>query len=163
MMDERTAAAPPDPETRVAHDDHDALRLWLRLYACAARLERHIRARLKRRFGLSLRRFDLMAQLERAPEGLRMSELSQRLMVSGGNVTSLVDQLVAEGQVERRGVPGDRRASAVRLTARGRAGFLAAAREHEAWVVELTGGVPAADRARLHALLGRLKRSLPPP
>ena len=154
---------PPDPETRVAHDDHDALRLWLRLLTCTMLVERHVRARLKRRFGMSLPRFDLMAQLERAPAGLRMSELSQRLMVSGGNVTSLVDRLVAERLVERAEVPGDRRAFSVRLTEGGRETFLAMAREHEAWIVELAGGMPAADQRRLYELLGRFKRSLPLP
>jgi DNA-binding MarR family transcriptional regulator len=110
---------------------------------------------------MSLPRFDLMAQLERTRDGLRMSELSRRLMVSGGNVTSLVDLLVGEGLVERREVPGDGRASAVCLTRSGRQTFLAMAREHEAWIVELTGTLPAADRDRLYQLLGRLKRSLP--
>ncbi|MDH5285405.1 MAG: MarR family transcriptional regulator [Betaproteobacteria bacterium] len=152
-----------DPETRLAHDDHDALRLWLRMLTCTMLVERHIRARLKGRFGMSLPRFDLMAQLERAKDGLRMSELSRRLMVSGGNVTSLVDQLVRDGLVERRDVPGDRRAFAVCLTPRGREAFLAMAREHEAWIVELTGGLARSDRDRLHQLLGRFKRSLPAP
>ena len=162
MKDDRTDAATFDPESRLAHDDHDALRLWLRMLTCTMRVERHIKARLKRRFGMSLPRFDLMAQLERAGEGLRMSELSQRLMVSGGNVTSLVDRLAREGLVERREVPGDRRAFAVRLTPEGREAFLAMAREHEAWIVELTGAMPEADRDRLYQLLGRFKRSLPP-
>lgn len=160
-MDEGAPATTLDPETRIAHDDHDALRLWLRLLTCTMLVERHIKARLRERFGMSLPRFDLMAQLERAPEGLKMSELSRRLMVSGGNVTSLVDQLVREGMVERRDVPGDRRASAVRLTAQGRSSFLAMAREHEGWIVEFTQGLPVADRDRLYQLLGRFKRSLP--
>ena len=159
-MDDPTDIA-LDPETRVAHDDHAALRLWLRMLTCTMLVERHIKGRLRERFGMSLPRFDLMAQLERAPDGLRMSELSRRLMVSGGNVTSLVDQLVGEGLVVRREVPGDRRASAVCLTARGQEGFLAMAHEHEAWIVELTGKLPTADRDRLYQLLGRLKRSLP--
>ncbi len=158
-----TIATAVDPETRVTHHDHEALRLWLRLLACTMLVERHIKARLRARFRVSLPRFDLMAQLERAPEGLRMSELSRRLMVSGGNVTGHVDQLVAEGLVERRDVPGDRRASAVALTPRGRDAFLAMAREHEAWIVELTAGLPAGDRAKLHQLLGRFKQTLPAP
>jgi DNA-binding MarR family transcriptional regulator len=160
-VDDRAGGSAPDPETRVAHDDHEALRLWLRLLTCTMLVERHIKARLRQRFGMSLPRFDLMAQLERAPDGLRMSELSRRLMVSGGNVTSLVDQLVDEGLVERRDVPGDRRASAVRLTDVGRRTFLGMAREHETWIVDLTRGMPGAERARLYELLGRFKRALP--
>jgi DNA-binding MarR family transcriptional regulator len=123
-------------------------------------IERRIRARLRERFATTLPRFDLMAQLERAPDGLRMGELSRRMMVTGGNVTGITDQLVAEGLVERRPIPGDRRALAVRLTPKGRRAFDAMASEHEGWIVALLGGLSAADRERLHALLGRVKTTI---
>ena len=90
-----------DLESRLTDDDHDALRLWLRLLTCTTADRARHPARLRERFGMTLPRFDLMAQLERHPDGLRMGELSRRLMVTGGNVTGLVDQLVAEGLVER--------------------------------------------------------------
>jgi DNA-binding MarR family transcriptional regulator len=156
-------APPParhDLESRLTDEHHDALRLWLRLLTCTTLIERAIRRRLRERFGTTLARFDLMAQLERAPAGLRMGELSRRLMVTGGNVTGLVAQLVAEGRVERLPVPRDRRAHVVRLTTAGRAQFRAMAAEHERWIVELTTGLDAHDRRRLHALLGELKRSV---
>jgi DNA-binding MarR family transcriptional regulator len=155
------SALPADPETRAREDDHEALRLWLRLLACTLTIEREIRSRLRGRFGVSLPRFDLMAQLDRHPAGLKMSELSRRLMVTGGNVTGLTDQLVAEGLVERRDVPGDRRAYAVRLTRLGRRVFAQTAAEHERWVVELLGGLRPAGRRQLYALLGELKSSIP--
>ena len=91
-------------------------------------IEQRVRTRLRERFAITLPRFDLMAQLERNPQGLKMGELSRRLMVTGGNVTGLTDQLVAEGLVERRPIPGDRRAYAVRLTAKGKRAFDAMAR-----------------------------------
>lgn len=153
-------ATRPDPETRLHDTHHDALRLWLRLMTCSAMIERGIRRRLRERFGMALARFDLLAQLERSSEGLRMGELSHRLMVSGGNVTGLVARLDAEGMVERTPEPGDRRASVVRLTARGRDAFRAMAQEHERWIIEMTGGLRNADRARLYALLGGLKDSV---
>jgi DNA-binding MarR family transcriptional regulator len=159
-MEELAGSMHAGPETRLSGDHHDALRLWLRLLTCTLLVERHIKARLRERFGMTLARFDLMAQLERAPEGLKMSELSRRLMVSGGNVTGLTDQLVAEGLVERQPVPGDRRAFAVRLTATGRRTFDAMAVEHERWIVELTAGLAGTERRRLYALLGRLKTSV---
>ncbi len=152
--------AQADPETRLAADHHDALRLWLRLLTCTTLIERRIRVQLRERFGTTLPRFDLMAQLERHPGGLRMGELSRRMMVTGGNITGLTDQLAAEGLVERVDIPQDRRANAVRLTPKGRAEFAAMARAHEAWVIEMFGDLPAADRDRLHALLGRLKTAL---
>lgn len=153
-------AARPDFESRLHDDHHDALRLWLRLMTCTTMIERGIRRRLRERFGMALARFDLLAQLERSSAGLRMGELSRRLMVSGGNVTGLVAQLVAEGLVERSSEPGDRRTSVVRLTAAGHESFRAMAHEHERWIVEMTGGLGAADRARLHSLLGGLKDSV---
>ena len=150
----------PDPESRLDEDHHDALRLWLRLLTCTLMIERRIKSRLRETFAMTLPRFDLMAQLERAPDGLKMSELSRRLMVTGGNVTGLTDQLVREGLVERQEVPGDRRAYAVRLTAVGRKAFLAMAAEHERWIVEMMDGLAPSDQQRLHALLGRLKHRL---
>jgi DNA-binding MarR family transcriptional regulator len=161
-MTERAQAidASADPETRVRADDHDALRLWLRLLTCTLLVERDIKAKLRERFSMTLARFDLMAQLERPPAGLKMNELSRRLMVSGGNVTGLTDQLVAEGLVERRAVPDDRRAFSVRLTAAGRRAFLGMAREHERWIVDLMDGLSSGERQRLYALLGRLKHAI---
>jgi DNA-binding MarR family transcriptional regulator len=149
-----------DHEARVSASDHAALRLWLRLLTCCSMIEQRIRARLRSTFNMTLPRFDLMAQLERAPQGLTMSELSRRLMVTGGNVTGLTDQLVAEGLVQRESVPGDRRACAVRLTAKGRRVFMRMAAAHERWIIELTDGMPAEERETLHRLLGRLKSNV---
>jgi DNA-binding MarR family transcriptional regulator len=98
-----------------------------------------------------------MAQLERAPEGLKMNELSRRMMVTGGNVTGITDQLVTEGQVERIDVEGDRRAYRVRLTAKGRKQFNDMARQHESWIVEAFAGLTDKDMATLHKLLGKVK------
>ncbi len=149
-----------DPESRLDDDHHEALRLWLRLLTCTLLIERRIRGRLRERFSTTLPRFDLMAQLERNPEGLRMGELSRRMMVTGGNVTGITDQLAAEGLVERRPIPGDRRVQAVRLTAKGRRAFAAMAAAHERWIVDLLSGLGTAERDRLYALLGRLKTTV---
>ena len=149
-----------DPESRLTDDHHDSLRLWLRLLTCTSLIERRIRVALRERFAMTLPRFDLMAQLERNADGLKMGELSRRLMVTGGNVTGLTDQLVAEGLVERRPIAGDRRAYAVRLTAKGKRAFDAMAAEHERWVEELMSGLTRAERTRLYTLLGRLKTTI---
>jgi len=149
-----------DPESRLGDDDHDSLRLWLRLFTCTLLIEKRIRTRLRDDFGTALPRFDLMAQLERHPDGLRMGELSQRLMVTGGNVTGLVDQLVAEGLVTRAPTARDRRALVVKLTARGKEAFDAMAGEHERWIEAMFGGLAPSERTRLHELLGSLKHTL---
>jgi DNA-binding MarR family transcriptional regulator len=146
-----------DMEAR-AHSEHpEALRLWLRLLTCTQLVEKQVRTLLRERFDTTLPRFDLMAQLERAPDGLKMNELSRRMMVTGGNVTGITDQLVAERLVERIDVEGDRRAYRVRLTAKGRKQFHDMAREHEDWIVQAFGGLTEKDMAALHKLLGKVK------
>lgn len=149
-----------DAETRTTDDDHQALRLWLRLLACTNLVEAPLRQRLREQFAGSLPRFDLMAQLDRHPQGLKMRDLSRRLMVTGGNVTGLTDRLVAEGLVQRRDDPADRRTFIVSLTPEGKRQFRAMARAHEGWIVALFGGLSAAEQAQLFELLGRLKSSL---
>jgi DNA-binding MarR family transcriptional regulator len=133
------------------------LRLWLRLYAATSVIEREMRRFLRARFATTLPRFDLMAALERAPEGLTMGELSRRLMVSGGNVTSIVTGRERDGLVERRSPPSDRRTSYVALTEEGRAAFGAMARAHERWIDGLLADVPDDDVDALTDLLAELK------
>jgi DNA-binding MarR family transcriptional regulator len=152
-----------DMEVRAHADHHASLRLWLRLLSATTRIEDTIRQRLREQFGITLPRFDLMAQLEREPQGLSMSELSRRMMVTGGNVTAIVDQLEKEQLVQRQPQPGDRRAFAVHLTPAGREAFAAMASAHENWVVELLSPLPAQQQEQLHQLLGTLKTGQPSP
>ena len=146
-----------DREFIARRDDHSALRIWLRLLTCTQLIERRVRSGLREEFGTTLPRFDLMAQLERHPEGLKMNELSRLLMVTGGNVTAIVDQLEKEGQVERLEDSADRRAFRIRLTRSGEKGFTEMARAHEHWVVELLAGLTSRERDELLKLLAKLK------
>src|SRR3989440_8901895 len=127
------ALARTDRETIARSDAHRALRIWLRLLTCPHLIEQRVRSGLRERCATTLPRFDLMAQLERHREGLKMNELSRLLMVTGGNVTAIVDQLEKEGLVERLDEPADRRAFRIRLTKAGERGFAEMARAHEEW------------------------------
>ena len=149
-----------DHESRLHEGDHEALRLWLRLLTCTNLIETEIRADLRGDFACTLPRFDLMAQLYRHPGGLKMGELSRRLMVTGGNVTGIADQLVKEGQVLRETDASDRRAFLLKLTPNGRKAFAKMAAQHELWVVGLLGGLSETERHTLYELLGRLKTTL---
>ncbi|MBP6900553.1 MAG: MarR family transcriptional regulator [Burkholderiaceae bacterium] len=144
-------------EARVQVDDHLDTRIWLRLLACSAQIEQQIRQRLRARFGTTLPRFDYLAQLDRHPDGLRMNLLSRYLMVTGGSVTGLTDQLVKEGLVQRIDDPDDRRSWRVCLTPQGREEFRRMALEHESWLVELFKGLPAASKNALYEHLGHLR------
>lgn len=142
--------------------EHDALRLWLRLFTCSTMVAQHVGSALKREFGSSLPRFDLLAQLDRSPDGLRMGELSERTLATGGNITWLVRALESEGLVKRRVAEGDRRAAIVRLTPAGRRHFASMARAHERWIIALFSSLSATERRTMHALLGTVKGGFRP-
>jgi DNA-binding MarR family transcriptional regulator len=149
-----------DTESRATHDDHLSVRVWLRLLACTNLIGGRVASRLRDDFDITLPRFDFMSQLERNPGGLRMTEISKRMMVTGGNITRIADQLLAEGLITRSVAPGDRRASIVKLSAAGRRAFGEMARRHEGWIVEMFAGVSETERNQLYALLAKLKRHL---
>ena len=141
-------------------EGRESLRLWLRLLTCTTMAEAELRRRLRTEFATTLPRFDMLAALDRAPDGLTLGEVSRRMMVSNGNVTGLAARLEAEGLVERRLDAGDRRAFRLRLTASGRSEFAKQSRAHAGWVAELLGGLPDADGLALHRLLGSAKQSI---
>jgi len=153
-------AAELDMESRLTDEHHQSLRLWLRMLSCTTRIENEIRSRLRTTFDITLPRFDLMAQLQRHPDGLRMGELSKRMMVTGGNITGITDQLEREQLVVRVQDVNDRRASAVKLTPAGRAAFDEMAAVHERWIEEMLADVATEDKATMIALLSTMKRSL---
>lgn len=154
---------PLDAETKAleAPADHKGeLRLWLRLLTCATLIEAEIRRRLREQFDVTLPRFDLMAQLDKAPDGMTLGEVSKRMMVSNGNVTHVVEKLVASGQIDRRPAVHDRRVQIIRLTPAGQAEFRAMAKVHEDWIAGMFAGLTDNDEAALMELLGKAKASV---
>jgi DNA-binding MarR family transcriptional regulator len=141
-----------DMEMSTGADSHMGLRLWLRMLTTTNLVQAELRKRLRTEFDTTLPRFDLMAQLERHP--------SRRLMVTGGNVTGITDQLEKESLVVRDADPNDRRSISVRLTPEGRALFDRMAIAHEQWVVEMFGGLSLDEKSRTHQRLGKLKKHL---
>ncbi len=148
---------PVDLETRLTQDHHQSLKLWLRMLSTTVMIENEIRNRLRAEFDITLPRFDLMAQLERHPDGLRMGELSKRMMVTGGNITGITDQLEQEGLVMRVSDKQDRRAYSVKLTSAGRKAFKTMASVHEAWVAELFAGLNTEQKNQMISLLSSVK------
>ena len=131
----------------------EKLRLWIRLLRASRIIESELRERLSREFDTTLPRFDVMAALYRTPDGMLMSDLSRFLLVSNGNVTGIVDRLVAEGLVQRGQRNGDRRTSIVRLTRAGKDTFKSMAAAHERWVGELLADVTKSDARQLTSML----------
>jgi len=140
-------------------DGESELRLWLRMLSCTNLVSNEVRARLRAEFGVTLPRFDLLAQLDRERDGLRLGELSRRLMVTNGNITGLVGRLVAEGMI-RRDADADRRAAVVRLTPHGKATFRKMAQMHDAWLRDMMSDVSKTNMAALMDGLAQVKQSV---
>jgi DNA-binding MarR family transcriptional regulator len=151
-----------DSETKAVElpEDHgNEIRLWLRLLTCTTLIEGEVRSRLRERFDVTLPRFDLMAQLDKAPDGMTLSDVSKRMMVSNGNVTGLVERLVESGHLDRKTSESDRRVQVIRLTKIGRAEFRKMAAEHESWIAGIFADLSAKDVRDLMRLLAKTKAS----
>jgi DNA-binding MarR family transcriptional regulator len=129
----------------------DPFRVWLRFIRLNQRLYAAMGARL-REIGLSIPQFDLISTLTES-EGLSQQELAERLYVTKGNVSGLVDRLVAAGLVERRALAGDRRSNALYLTQQGRALAEEGIALQRAYVTETMGQLKPGDIATLERIL----------
>jgi len=132
------------------------LRLWLHLLRATRAIEAELRERLRVQFAMTLPQFDVMAALYREEEGLRMTELSRRLLVSNGNVTGIVERLVSDGLVARESAASDRRSFLVRLTPKGEADFVVIAKAHQDWVSGILADFDAQESETIMAHLAGL-------
>ena len=137
-----------------------AVRLWLRLLTCSTTVEKRLRRRFADQFETTLPRFDVLAALDRYPDGLTMSRLSHILLVSGGNLTALVRKLQQQGLLVMERDRDDGRVWIVRSTAQGRAHFSLLSTAHHKWIDEMFVGLDDDDMHRFFDLLDRLKLSL---
>ena len=151
-----------NPDQNIHGEAKPELRLWLRLLTCTNLVEGEIRRRLRQEFATTLPRFDLLAQLDRTSGGLTLTELSNRMMVSNGNLTGLADRLVGDNLVERLPDPDDGRSTRVALPALGKKHFDAMTPAHEIWINDMLEGLDRDDIGHLHHLLGKLKISTNP-
>lgn len=149
-----------DPQNEPATPSKERLRLWLRFLKASRSIEAKLRENLRAEFDTTLPRFDVMAALFRFEDGLKMSQLSSVLRVSNGNVTGIVDRLAEDGFLVRVPVPGDRRASLVRMTTRGHEEFARQAAAHEAWIDEMLGDFSPEESRNISARLEHLETSL---
>jgi DNA-binding MarR family transcriptional regulator len=136
------------------------LQLWVRLLACTHSAQQLVKANIKDRFGLNQTQFNLLSQLDRAPDGIRMGEIARRTVVTGSNVTAVIDDLVRRGLVSREAAEGDRRAIVIKLTAKGRRAFALMAPVHAQWIQEIFAGVAEADKRALVRQLDALKAAM---
>lgn len=143
-----------------ARPTKELLRLWLRTLTFTNMVEQRVRTRLRTDFDVTLPRFDVMAALHDAPEGLSMGEVSRRLMVSNGNITGIVERLEREGLIQRQTRRDDRRSQLVRLTKAGRDASESMAGAHEEWIASMLSGLGEEEVKQLNRLVGKAKHSL---
>jgi DNA-binding MarR family transcriptional regulator len=143
-----------------APQSKQSLRLWLKLLSCTLIVEKRLRGRLDADFDTTLPRFDVLAALERHPRGLKMSALSEFLMVSNGNVTGVVSRLIEDGLITRTVDRSDRRYASVRLTRKGRDSFAKMAAANERWMESMFSDLSAGQAEELMRLLARLRGSI---
>ncbi len=139
------------------NDSKTRLRFWLHLLKATRYMETELKDRLRQKFDTTLPRFDVMAALQKSGAGLKMSQLSKQLMVSNGNVTGIVDRLVADALVVRVSIKSDRRATLVRLTSMGEAQFSHMAKAHEIWVAELLGTLEISEIALASDIFSKIR------
>jgi DNA-binding MarR family transcriptional regulator len=156
-------ATPPVDLEIIVHGAREGqkpqLRLWLRMLSITKMISQEIRRRLRVEFQATLPQFDLMSQLYRERDGLRLGELSRRTMVTNGNITGLADRLEADGLIIRENLDGDRRVTVAKLTKQGRETFAGMAKAHEGWLRELMGDVDDDTLAAVLNQLATVKRS----
>jgi DNA-binding MarR family transcriptional regulator len=154
--DRPASAALPFPQPEVKMD----LRLWVRLLACAHAAEQRVKVKIKERFGINQTQFNLLSQLDRLPDGIRAGELSRRTIVTGSNVTAVVDDLVDRGLVKRAVSPEDRRAAVIQITPKGQAAFDRWAPEHAEWIAAIFRDFPVQKKEELIVVLDELKLAM---
>jgi|SRR5690625_5771 len=147
----------PDLESRLPTDEQSALRIWLRLLSCSTLIENELRSRLRREFNTTLPRFELMAQLVQRPQGMKMTELSQYMLVTNGNITGITDQLEKEGYVKRQRQAHDRRSSVLCMTPKGHKHYQNIARVYQECIDAFFAPLTAHSKKQLLAELGELK------
>jgi len=140
------------------------VRIWIRMLTLHGKVYSRLNRTFLDRFGISLAKFDVLAQLDRFGDDLSQGELSQRLKVTGGNVTGLVRRLVADGLVTRKMSASDRRSFVVRLTPNGRELFRAARDMHDEllrdWFGDLSPDELAAALASLNLLSSQAQKKI---
>ena len=149
-----------DYETGFSDDVQLDLRIWLRLLTCTHLIERRVRKNLRDNFDTTLPRFDVLAQIDRVPDGQPMRELSSRLMVTNGNITPLVDRLVDDNLIKRDPSTEDRRVQHVSLTSEGQKVLDKMIPAHSSWVNNLMADIDRESALDLYKLLGELKKSV---
>ena len=135
---------------------------WLALVRTHTRLWDLAEAQMRRDHGLTMARYDVLAQLDMAGGRLGLSELAASLLLSPSGLSKLLDRMEASGLVRRDPDPRDARAAFAAITPHGRSLASNARQGHHAFLQRTFGdALDAHDLADLTRIMNRLSASLP--
>jgi MarR family transcriptional regulator, organic hydroperoxide resistance regulator len=120
-----------------------SIRVWFRLVRLMARMQAAISDRL-REIGISIPQCDVLTTLSEQ-EGVNQQQLAERLYVTKGNISGLLDRLEDAGLVERRAAASDRRQYSIYLTQSGRTTAERAIAVQYKWIASTFGCMAEAD------------------
>lgn len=149
-----------DLETRINDSSSEDLRLVLRLAAFNNLIQNELRNRLRLQFDMTAPRYELLAQLSTETQGLKMGELSDRLMVSNGNITAISLQLEKAGLISRATNRQDRRSTFIKMTAKGKKIFAKIEVAYNQWVEELLNQLSKQSKEQLYQRLDEGKQAV---
>ncbi|HSR41118.1 MAG TPA: MarR family transcriptional regulator [Longimicrobiales bacterium] len=155
------------PETRPVHgpgertwdaDEERALRLWIALARCYSTFSRAVAAKVSE-YGLTTAQFGILEALHHVGP-LSLGELADKLLVTGGNVTYVMDRLEEQGLVRRVRSGEDRRVVVARLTDEGRKLIEDVFPGHAAFIHELAERLGTGEQEELRGLLKKLGKGI---
>jgi len=135
-------------------------RIWLQILSLESTIFGRLNSALSAQHGLSVAKFEFLAQVDRYPEGITLGKISENLKVTSGNVSGLVRRLLADGLITKKMSAQDRRSFIVRFTPKGRKLFDKANALHITTLATCFGEIPVSDLEQSLAALRFLSTHL---
>jgi MarR family 2-MHQ and catechol resistance regulon transcriptional repressor len=139
-------------------DEEEALRLWIALARCFATFAKAVSTKVAE-YGLTTAQFGVLEALHHLGP-LSLGELAEKLLVTGGNVTYVMDRLEEQGLVSRCRSNDDRRVVVATLTDQGRRRITECFPGHAVFIAELARHLEDGEREELRRLLKKLGRAI---
>jgi DNA-binding MarR family transcriptional regulator len=144
----------------IVTDDH-WIPAWMALVRTHTRLWEHVEAEMRRRHGLTMARYDVLAHLNMAGGRLGLGDLAEGIALSPSGLSKLLDRMESSGLIRREADPSDARAAFAAITPRGRKLVTRARTSHHDLLRQTLGeALTDRDLADLSRIMRRIDASL---
>lgn len=137
-----------------SEEQEESLRVWIALARCYSTFSRAVAIKIQE-YGLTTPQFGVLEALYHLGP-LSLGDLAGKLLVTGGNVTYVMDRLEEQRFVYRERSPEDRRVIQAKLTEKGRSLIEGVFQGHAEFIEELTRHLEPAEKRELRRLLKKL-------